>query len=149
MMKRQRNIPVLSIIMLTESSITIVLSPFTDYRTTGTVRSISVILSLCFWVGLLVGYISLFMFYRKKSKSDIQGKAGAVCFFRNIYAAITDIIMIADILLITILTLIEFRMALMYSSLLGILFLSIHLHCIFNGKIFNHSLKEKEEDKNE
>lgn len=143
-MKNTRKLPLLSVIMLAVSASTIILSSFTDYSSGGTVRIISLVLSLCFWIGILIGYIYMFIFYRKKDKKSLKGRVGIISFFTNMYAVISDIIMILDISLIVILSLINFKMALIYSLLLGILFLTINLHCIFNGRVFNNSLRGRE-----
>lgn len=143
-MKNKRKLPLLSVIMLAISASTIILSSFTDYNSDGMVRIMSLVLSICFWMGILIGYIYMFIFYRKKDKKNLKGRIGIISFFTNRYAVVLDVIMILDILLIVVLSLINFKMALVYSLLLGILFLTINLHCIFNGRVFNNSLRGRE-----
>ncbi len=100
---------------------------------------------LGFWLGLLIGYILLFVLNRNRKRYDntaLTRRAGIICFFSNRYATVFDILLAVS-LIVTVL----FFVLLSYHSeaiiALCICLFSLHMHIILNGINFQYIYSDK------
>lgn len=108
-------------------------------------RALVVSVGLVFWAFALSGYgflISANTLRKKiiRSKynvySSITGNPGIVSFFSNVYAIVADTTMIISFVLFIAISFTELKASFFAYILLALLVFSIHMHSLFNGKIF-------------
>ena len=119
------------------------LTVFTDYESDGLPKILAFLVTIGFWVSLISGYIALFITHRKIGKEKIRKKPGVVCFFTNSYAFVCDLVMIALLVAVVVIAIVNFGNLIFNTALISLLFLSINLHCILNGRVFNKSQNTK------
>ena len=88
---------VLSVFMLFISSIMLFLMTFSDLQKEGIIKVISFSITTLFWLGVILGYTFMIVFYAKNKKP--KGLVGIALFFTNKYAAIADCMLIASVVL--------------------------------------------------
>lgn len=146
-MSKKCEVPKLSLVMLTITSIVIACTSFANYNEDGFNKVFSLFLTVTLWVSLLLGYISMFLFYKNKRICNFKGRVGIISFFSNRYAAIADACLILTVILLIVFIVINLKNSLIYSLIFGALFFTLNLHCVFNGKTFNSSIiKGREKD---
>ena len=133
---------VLSVFMLFISSAMLFLTTFSDFQKDGIIKFISFSITLLFWLGVILGYTFMIVFYVKTKKP--KGIAGIVLFFTNKYAAIADCMLIASVVLTVAFTLLNVYSNIIYSLLISVFFLSLNLHAVLNGKVFRHKFLKEE-----
>lgn len=105
---------------------------------------------LAFWFFAISGYILLIVanveFKRisgnlRKNKRSLPG---IISFFSNKIAMITDIAVIISIVAFVIICITELRFKYIAFVTLFLLIFSLHMHCLFNGRIYKLIKNEKE-----
>lgn len=142
-MKNNKRFLIVSVFMLCICALSLFLIIFTDYKAEGFAKVMSITVSLMLWISLFVGYIFMILFYRKSSDKKLKGKIGLISFFTNKFAVITDLLMILSVILMVVLSLLNVYTNVIYALLVSIFFISLNLHCVFNGKIFNNIISKK------
>ena len=138
----------ISIVMLCLSAIPIVFVTFFDYKN-GVSKVFSIIISVLFWIAIISGYLLLVVFYKQHRNEKIKGRIGAIRFFRNKYAFLSDVVMIISIFILITSAVLKIKTSFLYSLLIGIIFISANFHCIFNGRVFNRLIQKKRSGSNE
>lgn len=148
-MRNPFNLLFLAILFLLMTTLSIVLIPvyMTDNADQPTV--FMYIGSVVFWFGIIAGYISLFLFYRRNRKIGAKGRIGLISFFRNRYAAIVDLVLLLAIIAVVVLAVLNTGTVVIFSLLFGIIFLFFNLHCICNGRVFHTLISKKRSGRNE
>lgn len=138
----------ISIIFLSISALSIALIPL--YSMMGDEKSVSIsyVGTALLWIGIIGGYITLFLFYRQYKQLNAKGSIGAITFFRNRYASVVDLILILAVALVVVLALLKTGTVGIFSLLFGIVFLLLNLHCIFNGRVYHTLLSKKRSGRN-
>ena len=104
-----------------------------------------VAIGLVFWVSAITGYVCIIAAnnVRKKimslmsgSYSSLKGRPGIVTFFSNVYATVADTVMILSFITFILINLTETKDTYIAYIFLFLLIFSIHMHSLFNGKIF-------------
>lgn len=138
----------ISIVFLSISALSIVLIPLYSMMGDEKGAPISYVGTVLLWIGIIGGYISLFLFYRQYKQLDVKGRIGVITFFRNRYASIVDLMLILAVVLIVVLALLNTGTVWIFSLLFGIVFLLVNLHCILNGRVYHTLLSKKRSGKN-
>lgn len=108
-------------------------------------RLVVVAVGLIFWASAIAGYgfIIAANIVRKKimslmsgSYSSLSGRPGIITFFSNVYATVADTTMILSFVIFIMINLTELKTTFFAYIFLFLLIFSIHMHCLFNGKIF-------------
>ena len=119
-------------------------------------QKVTVQISLMFWGSGLVGYILLFLAERERRRlvsskgEDIKkpkDRPGIIMFFSNPPAKVADIILIFSAVAFAVLCFTPWRDRYIAYLLLFLLFFSLHLHCLFNGRIYKAIQIKKKEKK--
>ena len=147
-MKNPFRLLIISIVFLSISALSIALIPLYSILGDENGTPVSYVGTALLWIGIIGGYITLFLFYRQHKQLDAKGRIGAITFFRNKYASIIDLILILAIVLIVVLALLKTGTVAIFSLLFGIVFLFINLHCIFNGRVYHTLLSKKRSGRN-
>ena len=142
-MKNPFRLLIVSIIFLSISAISIALIPLYNLLGNAKTNPISYIGTALLWIGIIGGYVALFMFIRKHRGLRTKGRIGVITFFRNRYASIADVVLVIALVLIVVLALLRTGSMVIYSLLFGIVFLFFNLHCIFNGRVFHTLIKKR------
>lgn len=142
-MKNSFRLLIVSIVFLSISAISIALIPLYNLLGNDKTNPISYIGTALLWIGIIGGYVALFMFFRKHRGLRAKGRIGVITFFRNRYASIADVIFIISLVLIVVLALLRTGSVVIYSLLFGIVFLLFNFHCIFNGRVYHTLLKKR------
>ncbi len=104
-----------------------------------------VAVGVVFWVSAITGYGFLIAanIVRKKilslmsgSYSSLDGKPGIITFFSNVYATVADTTMVLSFVIFIMINLTELKTTFFAYIFLFLLIFSIHMHCMFNGKVF-------------
>ena len=127
----------ISLACITASSLFMFLTVFFDYDSEGLSKILSPLIAIGFWISLLIGYIFFFITHRKSGVEKVRKTPGVVCFFSNSYAFVCDLVMIVAFVAIIVILITGFANAIINTALISILFLTINLHCILNGRVFN------------
>lgn len=108
-------------------------------------RLISVLIGLMFWIFAIVGYVLIgiasreqkhfFEMYKEKIKNPNR-KPGIIMFFSNIPAVVADTAMICAVILLIITQFTKLKGTYFIYVMLFVLNFSLHMHCLFNGKIY-------------
>lgn len=138
----------ISIVFLSISALSIVLIPLYSMMGDEKGAPISYVGTVLLWIGIIGGYVSLFLFYRQYKQLDVKGRIGAITFFKNIYASIVDLLLILAVVLIVVLALLNTGTVWIFSLLFGIVFLLVNLHCILNGRVYHTLLSKKRSGRN-
>lgn len=127
----------ISVALLFVSSIFIFLTIFTNYKSAGIQKYISLLISIGFWLSIILGYIFLFFAQKSVKKDKTKQKIGLLCIFTNKYATVSDVILFASLMTLIVLSITSFSNSTVYIGLISIIFFAFNLHCIFNGRVFN------------
>lgn len=142
-----------ALLMLTISSVTIMLLP-AFYPGINESSVLPPILGrIMLWFGMITGYLLLIIFYLKQKNSNkkekLKGKIGIISFFSNKYGFFADVVLILSVILIIIFAILQAESMVLFSVLFGLVFISAHCHCIFNGRVFNTIIHKDRREGNE
>ena len=135
---------VLSVLCLFIMSATILFMQF-SVNSSAQGRMFVVAVGLTFWISALSGYTFIFIANRIRKKimgqitSDyaiLRGRPGIICFFSNIYATVADTAMFLSFVLFAVVNFTELKTSYWAYIFLFLLIFSLHMHCLFNSKIF-------------
>ena len=111
----------------------------------GAAKAGQIMTGITFWLFLIWGYvcIGLANHFRKeydlktqKRQLPAKQKIGALAFFSNVPASIFDVMLAAALLFAVITAFTKLTETYLPYSLLSAILLSVHAHCMFNGKIY-------------
>lgn len=107
---------------------------------------ISVIMvGLMFWIFAIAGYVLLTLADRErkrfvlKHREDLNaqnGRPGIITFFSNIPAVVADTAMVCTVILLITAQFTKLKDTYFVYIMLFVLNFSLHMHCLFNGKIY-------------
>lgn len=104
-----------------------------------------VLIGCVFWISAIAGYTLLAIanserrwFIKYKTDGDIKMGCfpGIISFFTNVPATVADVTMIASCLLFAIISSTSHGNDYVSYVLLFLLVFSLHMHCLFNGRIY-------------
>ena len=108
-------------------------------------RKMTVLIGLVFWISAITGYVLLGMansdrkwFLVRKLRCDVKMncRPGIAEFFTNVPATVADVTMILSFILFVIIGFTDWKYEYISYVLLFLLFFSLHMHCMFNGRIY-------------
>jgi len=108
-------------------------------------RNVVVVTGLVFWCSAIIGYILIVMsnherkwFIKNKTTNNIKMncRPGMVTFFANVPAKMSDVMMIVSFLLLIFSNFVDVNNTYIIYVLLFLFVFSLHMHCLFNGRIY-------------
>lgn len=141
-MAKSKKMILAQIISFAISSLMICLSPICSYDEEKAKMIMSIIISVFFWIGLIVGII--FNILLSKDNKLLKGKMGIISFFKNKAAIIFDILFVISLILSLIVVVSKTALAI-GSVAIAICIFSFEMHCVLNGKCFNKLILKAEE----
>ena len=108
-------------------------------------RKMTVLIGLVFWLSAIVGYVMVAManserkwFIKRKVDGNVKMncRSGITEFFTNVPATVADVAMIMSFLMFVIIGFTKWRYEYISYVLLFLLVFSLHMHCMFNGRIY-------------
>ena len=108
-------------------------------------RKMTILIGLVFWISAIAGYVMTVIANLERKwyiKQKVDGnvkmncRAGITHFFENVPATIADVIMFMSLLLFVFLRFTEWKYEYISYILLFMLIFSLHMHCMFNGRIY-------------
>ena len=105
----------------------------------------TVLIGLVFWISAIAGYVMIAManserkwFINRKVDGNVKMncRPGIAEFFSNVPATVADVTMIMSFLLFVIIGFTEWKYEYISYILLFLLVFSLHMHCMFNGRIY-------------
>ena len=144
-----------SVAFFTMMSLSFVAMPIANYVDINQQSVILSIVGTMFWGALAGGYAFLIKAY-KNYKELLQSSLlqsgrkkslpGFFKIFSNTAASIIDILLIVDIAAIALIATSESMNGFFTYIILAIFIFSIHMHCMFNGNIYNEMISVKKEN---
>lgn len=98
-----------------------------------------------FWIFAITGYVLLILANRERKRFVLKHKKvlnmqkrrlGIMMFFSNIPAVVSDTAMICVVILLIIVQFTKLKDTYFINVMLFALNFSLHVHCLFNGKIY-------------
>lgn len=108
-------------------------------------RKMTVLIGLVFWISAIAGYVMIAManserkwFINRKVDGNVNMncRPGIAEFFTNVPATVADVTMILSFLMFVIIGFTEWKYEYISYILLFLLVFSLHMHCMFNGRIY-------------
>ena len=108
-------------------------------------RKMTVWIGLVFWISAIAGYLLIAManserkwFINRKVDGNVKmnRRPGFAEFFTNSPATVADVTMILSFLMFVIVGFTEWKYEYISYILLFLLVFSLHMHCMFNGRIY-------------
>lgn len=108
-------------------------------------EKLPVLIGLMFWISAIAGYVILAIanserkkYLKKKVDGDTKMgcRVGIAEFFSNVPAKVADVTMILSFLLFIAVSYTAWRNEYIAYVLLFLCFFSLHMHCLFNGRIY-------------
>lgn len=108
-------------------------------------RRMTVLIGAVFWLSAIAGYVIVAManserkrFIRYKVDGNIKMncRPGIAEFFTNVQATVADVTMIMSFLIFVTIGFTKLRYGYITYILLFLLVFSLHMHCMFNGRIY-------------
>lgn len=108
-------------------------------------RRMAVLIGAVFWLSAIAGYVIVAIanserkrFIRHKVDGNIKMncRPGIAEFFTNVPATVADVTMIMSFLMFVIIGFTKLRYGYISYILLFLLVFSLHMHCMFNGRIY-------------
>ena len=107
------------------------------------------VVACVFWIGIICGFVLFFkadslrkVIGRKNRRNNIVissgSRIGAISFFRNKEAGVSDAFLFASAILLAILTIFRIEIEWLIIISAALLFISFSLHCFFNGKNYRY-----------
>ena len=137
----------LSVICVWVETIALLSVPFLNHiQSQNTNQLISYVVAGIFWLGMIMEQIFLWSAnaQRKRLNNSSEFPIGLISFWKTTNGKIADIILIISILLIVILNLLKVSTGWIVLFSILILFLSIQLHCFYNGRNYQVLINYKE-----
>lgn len=139
----------LSFICFIISGISILCVPITNVYGNGISKVMVYVVACVFWIGIICGFVLFFkadslrkVIGRKNRRNNIVissgSRIGAISFFRNKEAGVSDAFLFASVILFAILTIFRIEIEWLIIISAALLFLSFSLHCFFNGKNYRY-----------
>lgn len=142
-MNKDRQLMMLSIIMLAISSFSLLLISVSDYAGNAFNVFMAVLTGILFWLFLILGYVLLAVVshhrkayeheHRTAKRSNNKKKPGAFCFFSNKYATIADIAMVILFIVLIVIMIIPSKTETLKLIVVPTFIFSVHMHGILNG----------------
>lgn len=119
-------------------------------------RKMVVLMGIVFWISAITGYVLIAMANAERKwfiNRNVDGNVkmnclpGIVTFFTNVPATVADVVMITSFLMFVVINFTDWRYEYISHVLLFLLVFSLHMHCLFNGRIykttkFKHTRRE-------
>lgn len=148
-MKKYKLFFSLSFICFIISGISILCVPITNVYGNGISKVMVYVVACVFWIGIICGFVLFFkadslrkVIGRKNRRNNIVissgSRIGAISFFRNKEAGVSDAFLFASVILFAILTIFRIEIEWLIIISAALLFLSFSLHCFFNGKNYRY-----------
>ena len=108
-------------------------------------RKMTVLIGLVFWISAIAGYVLAAMANSERKwyiKHKVDGNVNMNCrpgiaeFFTNVPATVADVTMILSFLMFVIIGFTEWKYEYVSYILLFLSVFSLHMHCMFNGRIY-------------
>lgn len=108
-------------------------------------RKMTVLIGIVFWLSAIAGYVLIAManaerkwFIIRKIDGNVKMncRSGIAEFFTNVPATVADVTMIMSFLMFVIIGFTKWRYEYISFVLLFLLVFSLHMHCMFNGRIY-------------
>lgn len=141
--KRIKQLLYISIICVFIYSGTIPLMPLASDMSNKTNKMSVIILGMIFWLSFINAYISLFLANRVRKSittgKQVKGRIGLFRFFSNRLGIVADILLLLSVVIFIISLFTPMANHWIIYIFLFFIVLSLNLHCIFNGKIYDIS----------
>lgn len=145
-MKKYKLFFSLSFICFIISGISILCVPITNVYGNGISKVMVYVVACVFWIGIICGFVLFFkadslrkVIGRKNRRNNIVissgSRIGAISFFRNKEAGVSDAFLFASVILFAILTIFRIEIEWLIIISAALLFLSFSLHCFLMVKI--------------
>lgn len=139
-MKKYKLFFSLSFICFIISGISILCVPITNVYGNGISKVMVYVVACVFWIGIICGFVLFFkadslrkVIGRKNRRNNIVissgSRIGAISFFRNKEAGVSDAFLFASVILFAILTIFRIEIEWLIIISAALLFLSFSLHC--------------------
>ena len=108
-------------------------------------RKMTALIGIVFWLSAIAGYVLLAVanserkwFINRKVDGNVtmNCRPGIAEFFTNIPATVFDVAMIMSFVMFVVINFTDWRYDYISYVLLSLLFFSLHMHCMFNGRIY-------------
>ena len=106
---------------------------------------LTILVGLIFWLSAITGYLLLILANSERKwfiNHNVDGNVkmncypGIITFFTNVPATVADVTMIVSFLIFLIIGFTKLRYEYISYFLLFLLVFSLHMHCMFNGRIY-------------
>lgn len=135
-------------VLLFISSFSLILVLFGDYEGELINKICAYLVGICFWGGLIAGYIlfGVINSKRKKKKESAKKRPGVICFFSNKYAKVFDILFVISLILSVVFMFIPaLNQGIVLVLFISVCVFSLHMHSILNGVNYEYIQNQKEE----
>ncbi len=135
----------ISLISFLSLSASFLIMPLNSDITIGNLSIVALVSGLLFWASLVCGIFTQIVISRRVKdwlaanrirKSSLIGRAGAISFFRNAYAVISDIVTIISLIGLLISMVLTHAVGYICYIFLAVFVFSFCMHCILNGNSF-------------
>lgn len=108
-------------------------------------RKMTALIGIVFWFSAIAGYVLIVMANAERKRFIIRKvdgnvkmncRSGIAEFFTNVPATFADVTMIMSFLMFVIIGFTKWRYEYISYVLLFLLVFSLHMHCLFNGRIY-------------
>lgn len=108
-------------------------------------RKMTALIGIVFWLSAIAGYVLIvmanaerkrFIFRKVDGNVKMNCRPGIAEFFTNIPATVFDVAMIMSFLMFIVINFTDWRYEYISYVLLFLLVFSLHMHCLFNGRIY-------------
>lgn len=108
-------------------------------------RTLTIVLGATLWLSSIASYILLIAanierrwFIKHKTNGDLRMNClpGIISFFSNIPATISDVVMFTSFVAFVVIAFTKWKNEYISYVLLFMFYLSLNLHCMFNGRIY-------------
>lgn len=144
-LKKQTKMPLVALLFLAVAGIVIMLLPLFTSDSNSSFKLPILSGTITLWVSIIIGYLLMFLFYRKQKGLAVKGRIGMLSFFRNKWGTVADLVLIASVTAIVIMAFLRTGTVAVFAVLFGLVFISANCHCVFNGRVFNTINQNTEE----
>lgn len=141
--KKIKKLIYISLVFICIYSATILFMPLASDMSNKTNKMSVIILGMIFWLSFIIAYISLFLANRVRKSITIRkqdkSRIGLFSFFSNRSGIVADVLLLLSVVIFIISLFSPMANHWIIYIFLFFIVLSLNLHCIFNGKIYEIS----------
>lgn len=141
----------ISILFFLLLAISFLLMPLGGESPTDNISVYTLIAGLVFWISIIMGIVTqCVLSHRRKTwyvihrirKVRSTQKVGLISFFKNAYAVVADVAMIASLIGLIFAMIVTKGTGYICYVLVSLFVFSFSMHCILNGKIYYHVINQ-------